>query len=589
MRPVHLRGTAAVGLVFLLAAIAIVLVVPSANQYEFSLYDAYPVYFWWLIVGALFTGALVIAGSALLPADRSWVFGVVLILMTNVLLFLLPSIRGYYMYGRSDPLSHIGFVEDIVIRGELGGNIYPPMHLLNLALAEATGTEPMTIALAVPVVFSVLYFGGMIYLLRSLFDSRRHYLLGLVFAMLPVLGRTYIGLRPFDVSVLFIPFVFYLFVRSQRAPVPRIRAIFVLSLVAVLLYHPLTALFLIVVFALWVVGKHAPSIEIQYATPTNFVSLSLAIFLIWYSNFTGIIRRFESVYETLTGQSEGGAPVDVYRQASEEASPALADVLRIVVVTYGIELILFTLGFLFAGVALFLFYRGAYVPNQYVVMFAGTLMLFSVGGFFFLVSDLQVPHSRPFQFAMIGAVLVIGHLFYLLLYRVDQVRNRANLHAGVYTVMIGVVFVLIVLSVFSLYPSPFGASSNSQVTEMETEGSSWILEHGHASDEFLQFDIDLRRFYHAEYGTSTERLFSVNSPPAHFNYTEHDQFGSSRSVDTYLLISEKGRLVYPTVFTDYPENWHYTPDDFDRLERDRTVERLYDNGAYNQYLINAAE
>ena len=586
MRTDVLRGIASVGVLLLIGAIAIVIAVPPASQYEISIYGAYPNYFWGLVVGAMFAGSIVIIGSAVTSGDRSWVFGVALLLMTNALLFLLPYFRGYQMYGRGDPLSHIGFVEDIVISADLGSNIYPPMHLLILGLSEATGVDSMTVSMVIPVTFSLLYFGGMFYLLRSLFDSRVYFLFGLAFVLLPVLGRTYVGLRPFDVSVLLVPFVFYLFIRSQRAPVPRVRAAFVISLIAILLYHPLTALFLIAVFTLWLLGKYAPAVEIEYATPTNLVSLSFVVFLAWYSSFTGIILRFESVFQTLTGQSRDGAPVDVYRDTSEQATIALLDLLRIVTFSYGIELILFALGFLFLGFALLLIHRGDYAPTQYVIMFGGTLALFSVGGIFFLLADLQVPHGRPFQLAMIGAVLVIGQLFYLLGNRVHLTRTRPKLRSGVYVSMAGVILVLVLLSVFSLYPSPFGFSSNSQVTEMEVDGSQWVTEHGEAGSHLIEVDLNYHRHHHAGYGTSTDLPFTWTSAPPHFNYTEYDYLGSSFENDTYLSITEKGRIVYPEVFTDYPENWRYTPEDFEQLERDTTTERIYDNGGYNQYIID---
>lgn len=40
---------------------------------------------------------------------------------------------------------------------------------------------------------------------------------------------------------------------------------------------------------------------------------------------------------------------------------------------------------------------------------------------------------------------------------------------------------------------------------------------------------------------------------------------------------------------DAPGNWQFTPDAYERLERDKTVARVYDNGDYDPYLLAGVE
>jgi hypothetical protein len=584
MQSKNLRTVSFFGVSLLLLAVTIALVMPSASGYEISIYDAYPGYFWVLTVGAIITGSFVIIGSMRTSGDQSWVFGLLLVLLTNALLLLLPFIRGYYYYGRSDALTHIGFVKDIISTGSFGDNIYPPIHILVLSLSEATGLDLMVVGMAVPIVFTALYFGGMYYVLTYLVDSREQILLGLPFVLVPILGRAHNELRPYEASVLLIPVILYLFFKSQRHPTLATRSVFVIALVSTLLYHPLGALFLVMIFVLYFVGQYAPRVQNRYAAPTSIASLSSAIFLVWYSNYAGVVNRFDRVYDSLFGTSEGDAPVGAYTEAAEEASPALIDIVQTAIFQYGVHFLFFSLGFLFLGLALLLALNRSYVPDSYTVMLGGTLFLFSFGGLFFLFFDLIVPHIRPWEIALIGGALLAGQLFSLLLYRVRWIRIQPTLQAGIYLLLIVAVVLVVSLSVFTVYPSPLEDDNNEQVTEMEVAGSEWITEYGNTDNGISSIEISYRRFHHAQSGLLTPRALREASTPPRFNYTRNQYLGQSYGSDTYLTVTHLGRVVYPKQFPGYRQNWQFLPSNFERLEHDSTVARIYDNGDYNQYL-----
>jgi hypothetical protein len=569
--------------------------VPAAGQYELSLYAAYPIYFWVFVIGAMVTGSLVIMGGANIPDDRSWIFGLLLMLLTNALLVLMPYIRGYHMYGRADAMTHIGFIKDILGTGGVETvQIYPLTHILVIAVSGATGVEPMSIGLLIPMVFSAIYFGAMFYILVYVFDSRRQVLFGLPFVMLPVLRNAHVGLRPFDLSVMFLPLVLYLFVKSQRYVSWSARTLLVVTLIALLLYHPLTGLFVIGISLIYLTARHMPRLKTEAGTPTQLFSISAAIFVAWYSNFAGIIVRFEGIYDTLFGAQRGSAPVDSYTKTVEESSPALVDLIRVATFRYGLELALFGLGIISVLIAVLLITRRGRDQNVYMAVFAGMLGVFGLGGFSFLVLDLIVPPDRPFQIAKIGAVVLIGQLFYALPYVFGHARSgdfgwsryRSSVRAGARTSLTVVLVLITVLSVFSMYPSPLGSFGNHQVTEMEVQGTGWLTEHGESREFGLaEFEIKYSRFYEAQYGTVEEKPYVGTTPPPHFNYTRYERLGQSYTDPTYLSVTRFGRVLYPGAFPDYRERWRFTPTDFERLERDRSVSQVYTNGDYDQYLI----
>jgi len=53
----------------------------------------------------------------------------------------------------------------------------------------------------------------------------------------------------------------------------------------------------------------------------------------------------------------------------------------------------------------------------------------------------------------------------------------------------------------------------------------------------------------------------------------------------YLVISKAGRDRYPTLYPNHYEWWKFTPTDFHKLEEDRTVLRIYDDGEFDTYFV----
>lgn len=583
----HLELLTLLGTGLLSVAVAVVSAMPSASTYEISIYGALPSYFWVSIVGALFFGGLVILLSAAEPEDTTWRPALVLMGLSNLVLFLMPFLRGYQMYGREDPMSHLGYIRDFVATGEIGANIYPPAHVLAVTVADATGLDWMTVAMLLSPMFSLLYYGAMFYVLRAVFDSRREILFGLPFVMLPVLRFAHLGFRPFALSLMLIPVSLYLLFKSDQSATPAIRTAFVIVLFGQTFYHPLTALFVIGIFVLYRGSNHIPGMSGSYPTTKNLFSLSVALFAVWYTQYAGILLRFKRIYATVFGVNQGEPPVAAYQSTIQESSPALIDIFRVMVFKYGVEFMLFGLGFVFTAAAVFLIRKGRYVPTPHLGMFIGTVIVFSFGGLFFLVSDLIVPPNRPFQIAKIGAIILVGQLLYVGWTKIDWSRRRIGRTAGFWPIAVVILLLLASLTTFSVYKSPLNSERNPQVTEMELEGSAWLMGHGEATDNLDRFGITFHRHHDYRNGVQALDNFDEGTPPNHFNYTRRQYLGSSYESDHYLTITRKGRITYPELFPGYRDRWRYTPGDFNQLERDQTINRLYDNGDYTQYLVNA--
>lgn len=582
------KAIALAGTALLWPVVALLLVVPPADGYEASIYGAYPWYFWACVVGAFFAGAVVVVRSALFggSTDRSWTAGLALMLVVDAILVLLPLVRGYPVYGRADTLTHVGIVRDLADAGVDGpGVIYPNTHAVVQTLTYATGIDPLYLVGIVAPAVSLIYFGGIYLLVGHLFERRRRRLLGYAFVAAPVAGTAHVVTVPFGVSVLLVPFVLYLFVKEQRTNAPSVRAALIPVLVAFVLYHPLTTLFLVAALVLYLLARRVRRFGGEWTGPTTAVSFTVAVFGAWYFSFVGIILRFRGIFETLLGVEEGETQLETYSETVSSTSPDLIDLVRVAAFRYGAEAWLTGLGTVFVVVALYLWWRGEYSPTVPDATFVAVFLTFTAAAVAFLVNDFIVGWGRPLVFQRLFAVVLAAGLFYLLWRRAGTDRRRKAVVLSLYAAL----FVLAFLTVLSVFPSLQATELNDQVTEMELDGTEWVFERRNEELHADEFGIRQHRFHDAHYGfeaTDPTIRQEGTAPPAHFNYTEHETLGASYERDTYLLLNRKGRVAYPAQFPDYREHWQYTPEDFQRLERDRTVTRLYDNGEFETYLID---
>lgn len=581
------KQLALVGFLVVLLLALILLVTPSADGYEPSIYAGYPLIFWILVIFAMLVGQLILLRGGLRddPDASNWRYGFLLTTLVTALLFFMPHIRGYPLYGRGDTLSHIGFIQSIQATGGAPfQNNYQNIHQLVLALSYATGLEPMQIIVAVAGIISLFSIGASFVLLARVFDRRR-VMFALPFVVMFVGGR---GLNPapYPQSVLLLPFVLYLFVRTQQTESVRFRFVLAVTVIAVIIYHPLTALFLILAFSLhyvivFTLGRTESTVprQISPLSSKSITQLSIVVFVGWYYHFTGIILRFESVIRRLFGSESGQSPLDTYGGVLQEHSPELVDVARLATLWYGRRAILLGLGGLFVIVTLVSIHRGGRVSTPYLLTFSLGFTFFSGFAVVFLIVDLIGGFGRPLGFAVFFAVLTIGPL---VATAYDAVDTPVVLTATVSAILL----MLVTVSVFGLYPSPMAGESNQQVTAQDLDGAEWYLDAGLQDVSLQERGINMFRFGHALDGFQNSTVQRKGTtPPPRLNYTTYPRLGDSYSTMQVFVLTESAREFYPTVYPDYEDSWQYRPGDYDRLGRDPTVSQVYDNGEIDIYLV----
>ncbi|MFC6755693.1 MULTISPECIES: hypothetical protein [Haloarcula] len=581
------RWLAAGGFALVFVLTVVIALTPEAGGYEPSIYGAYPWYFWALTVVALLVGNVVIVKSAR-SGTNDWLYGLLLVLTVVGLLVFLPYFRGYAMFGRADVLSHVGFIRDIQQTGRVStGNIYPNFHLLVLSLAYATGLEPQTMLMGLAGIGSLFSVISFVALVSAVFDRRRA-LLALPFATVLVAGQSV----PYVFSVLLVPFVLYLFVMERRTRALRVRAALGATLFGVVIYHPITVLFLLLVLGVYGVARalHRRGVlqsAEQVPGPVGampYSQLLVAVFAVWYLDFPKIVERVGIVFETLASPGGVGSSAASYGETVAQYTPSLVDIGRIAALRYGVSAILLTLGGCYALAVLVGTLRSRSSGTVFRSTFVGGLGLFTVLSALFFVVDLLVGFGRPLVYAELFGALLSGAFVYFL-------AERTGARKTVYGLLYVTVAVLVATSTMGLYISPLTVGQNQQVTDAELEGSEWYVENRDTRDDLTEFGVETHRFRDAVFGRETytdDQVVTSNTDriPRHFGYAENDTLGASYDGEKYLVLTAAGRTFYESVYPGYEEFWKYERSDFDRLKRDPTVSSVYDNGEYDVYRVN---
>lgn len=587
----------AVASAVLFLTVVVMLVTPPAAGYEISIYSAYPWYFWALLVLGLLLSQLVLLYSALETDARPyWQVGFFIGLLFNAILLLQPYIRGYPYYERADVLTHLGYIE--IIRqtgGVTGQNIYPNIHQFVLTLAYATGLEPMRVINTISAIFGLFSMIAFYAVVKTVYN-RQAALLSLPFGVIAT-GPGYMNPSPYVMSVLLAPFLLYLFLREQRTHSPAIRTALAIMSIAIVVYHPLTTVFLLIALGLYSavrllsktsLWKSRVDLPFQSTGSENVSKILLAAGIAWYYNFAGIIIRFESVWINTLNPGQSESTLEATTETVAETSPALVDVIRIALAKYGSNAVLIGLGSLYVTKLLFDRASGRLRAGLFESTFAAWVSSFTVISIIFLIFNLGVGWGRPLMFATLFGSLLAGPV---VLTAAERVTNRQVMAAT--TVVLAA---LIIVSVFGVFHSPINKEFNQQVTETELDGAKWIIEHREGGVPVEQFGITLWRFEDAYTGASNrsqaltrERDDALARPPDHFGYQNGSTLGATYDENQYMVVTQLGRDYYPAVFPRYQQLWRFTSSDFERLESDRTVAKVYTNGGFDTYAIEGTD
>jgi hypothetical protein len=600
---------AVVAIVAIIFALIIVFLTGSAARYEISIYSTYPLSFWLLIITSLTLGIFILLIEAFCSRESNWwLMGLTIVMLSNSIIFLLPLFRGYftidnYGYGSTDYLQHIGFARDIQQTGHLGSpmspgeNFYPAVHILIVFLAYTTNVniEPLFI-LSRPF-FYAFYLVSLYLLAQKLTKNRKYGLLTIVFGSVPIFQSLHLVMIPMMTSFFLLPFLLFLYFSSMGISnkTPCYKISFLLLLLAMPFYHPINGgISLLIVFLSLIVSPYIYKIllfsekirnslyELRRLHNWNPLIILFTSWFIWFSSFNFFKWNVVALYKALQGigASESMHSLIFGTHIIVPKLPVTEWLIH-TLKTSGAHILYLLLS---APLPFRLFIlRKKDLPEQlqpYLVFLCLLYVIFLTAvpiTFFF-------PHAigfcRMLLYPIFASTFINGVISGSLLAR----KPRLAL-----AITVTVVLITLPISILNIHSSPWVLRANPQVTHAEVQGMSWFL--SHRNEELL---IDQTFFNQrimsvgllgAQNIPSKIRTWEDSFAPDHFGYHKQNTYGSSYKLDRYFLSNTLSRIFYESILPRYQNSWRWTPEDFNRLERDPTVSRIYSNGDFEVFYV----
>jgi hypothetical protein len=600
---------ALVALLCIIISLTIIIIAPRANGYEISIYTAYPWYFWLLIIVSIFFGQLIILLDIFYNSEdqnkRIWLIGIIAIIIPIIILIFMPYFRGYMTYGRGDHLTHIGIIKNILQTGMIDKEIfYPNLHFLTTSTILITGSDVISVCNFISRFFFFLFPISLYLLFRQFFKNKNLIKLALIIASsLLFFGSLSNYMAPWWQSVLLTPIILYLyFKRSNSKDSMSFSFLLIVVIASYVLYHPLNSILLILVFIFLTIifylypilkiinVRESPNILLKEKS-FNIAFFSILIFATWYFSFSYIIGNFYRVYSTIFHntdisyiQSQMGM-VNTYK-------PQIVDLIKIALFKYGVFLIITsTLFFYLIYILIRQLRKKEKLRLNFNIMFSGLFFfLFASIASLGILSNLIVEWERYAIWTYLFSFILITPLIYMSIINNKYEKNKFKFRSRAFrSIFLCIILIgLLISSIFTFYISPITRDYNHQVTAMEFQGMKWTLDHRNNKILIDQIGIEQWRFFDAiDYHkvSESETLRKSIRPPDHFNYNNKTSLGSNYNVYRYLVISYFGKIYYQQVYPDYKIKWKYGPEDFENLQNDNTVNRIYVNGEFEAYMI----
>lgn len=569
------------------------------EYYIYDIYGHYPVFYWALILFLVGICGFLLIHFSLSKNNYGKlttlvIFGLFLIMCA----LYLQNISLFFFTGRGDPLSHIGYVNDILLHGSWGeANIYPATHILISSLVLLLDCPPINVTKYLPLLSFSMYFLLMYCVGRIVFRDNRllYYFVGL--SSLPIFGFAQAQFWPNMFLIFSIPLILYVVLRCRTKNSNEFYILLIFLLLFISFGHPLTSFILTMLFFINIIyfQTHLKRRDFKFllVIVSGFLILALLFYYLNFAESEMHQQIFLHIYDfMLSGnEQESGELITNLGRISSDTS--LFKVIRVAVFHYGTYVILGAIS------ALIFAYIGiSTIKNK--EKFSNILVSVSICSFF------------AYGFAFINLIILdldvhriynVGHVFTIILIPLFMThlkksnngrknillnKGRKNIFPLISLTMVILFFILAIISIFSVHPSPYFTSrGNEQVTESEYFAMKTF--HNYKEDlPFVEFHARTARFYHAIYGMNKAiddnmRSYVDRLPQENLGYDQFNTFAQGHGSNIYFI---DPRLTYYSKHnSEMFEKYLIDRKIFSKLENDMTANRIFSNSYTNIYLI----
>lgn len=590
-----IKAVALIAFVFITLALVILKNSP-AKGYEASIYASTPFLAWIFLIGGLSCGYGITVYNVYRRNEnrnKLWVLGFLLVLLSSIAITSLHHIRSYFLYGSMDVATHIGYIQHILSSGHAGTkNIYPMTHIYLAQLSQVLNIEPVILLGFIPAIFYILYAAFMYLFARTVLPSRGSAILATLAGLAIMRGCTV--LYPCGLTTLVIPMALYLFCKSNtpsKAKVP-FTALFVIILILFPVSHPIPAIVLILLLlTIWVPGKVIATWGKSLSPPRErsykFNSIAFLLLIVWFITWISSFFVWESAIRNLEILLTEGAEtnVDALQLKIEYAQMYGYSVWEQFFKQLGGVLVWTVLTLAAFPVLIKRMRRD--IKLNYLFAFYAPLIACALAVLFGYFSN-TTGLTRITGMVIIICSLFVGFLLY------EGLGHKFSRNCWRNACISGITALLIIVTINGMlvtYASPYTLHPNDQVTFADFKGMDWFFHSKNVTIPFLSVTINPLRY--ADMILAKEERSGhgdirniISLPPFHFDYHNNNSLGFSYEEDRYMVLKKEDRVLYTEVWPDMAK-YRFLPRDFEQLENDDSVDKLYSNGGLDAYFIHA--
>ncbi len=587
----------------LFAFILLVLRNNPATGFESSIYTGTPSIVWGVLVFSIVCGTVIILHQLYYRKEQAsnlWVIGLVLIVFSLVIVLIAAHLRGY-LSGNLDAIGITAVVKNIIATGNFEStNFYPIFYVFLAALSQVTTIATLKLVGFMPAFFSVLFILCIYLFAGSVLRYKGQVILatfaGALLLAITAHGQT--SLAPHGVALLFSTLLFFLCVKFVSPTVPKV-SYFVLVFILVLMFpmfHIVSSFAVVLIMLSILLTMMLQNVRAGNPVPANLINYRIIIVFsillvlwgnLWFTQFdiweAGVIRLFG------TFQGIGISHFAQIEFGIIEAGKYGYSVWAILLKRYNVYL-LFAM-FSLASLIITLVKTRDTKNIPVLLLLYGSPIILLLATIMFFGFRLPFAPERLIQYALIICTLFFGHAFYAVLVRTTKARHRGYYKFG------GLLITIILLStlvngVFTRYPSPYILLSSGQISSRELKGMEWFINKKDTSFASVYYFTGPFKYEHLLL-TREERVnrielpseITFSQPPWHFNYDKRNMLGESYSRHAYLILNEKGEKRFTDVFPEIADI-RFNTADFDRLEDDASLDRLYTSRGFEVWYIH---
>ena len=221
----------------------------------------------------------------------------------------------------------------------------------------------------------------------------------------------------------------------------------------------------------------------------------------------------------------------------------------------------------------------------------GPLSAYALAMIAFFVLNVQFGPFRIFRYVLIICAVFVGFVFYEILGWVRSTRHKMCL-SRLWLSLTALILVLILINgLMMTYYSRYTYTPSGQATLTEINGMRWFF--NNKDIHTVSMSNTLAPWRYAEMLLRPEEIRTRSDIsraentllPWHFNYDKQTMLGESYTDDIYMILNKNDRLQYVEVYPEVAE-FRFLPGDFEKLEDDPSVDKLYENGGLDVWYVH---